>query len=150
MNYFFLTPPRSEHCTQRLSPPRQRNLLIPKRALDGKDNSFSAPSSNKRARIGLPMMPTLDANDNVSFAAYMLLLPKTRLSRRNADFQPAWPQSSSHKANDTPELTTADLVDASEALRLMPFKKSTISSDFSFPRPSHERSDSLIFLPRAA
>jgi hypothetical protein len=144
MNSTFLTP-HSEPCTECLSPPPQPNLT-PKRALDGKDDSFSAPS-NKRSRIDLPMMPTLDGdgNDNASFAG---MLPKTRLSRRNADFQPSW--QAPHKANDMPELL--DLVDnVSEGLhfsRLVACK--SISSASFFPRPSHKASNSLIFLSKAA
>jgi hypothetical protein len=93
------------------------------------------------------MMPTLDGNgnDNASFAG---MLPKTRLPRRNADFQPSW--QSPHKANDMPELP--DLVDhVSEGLqfsRLMPSK--SISSASFFPRPSHKACNSLIFLSKAA
>lgn len=86
-------------------------------------------------------MPTMDDNDNMSFQD---MLPKMRLSRRNADFQPYW--QSSDKANDMPDLP--DFVDASETLRLMPVK--SISSGFSFPQPSYKRSGSLTFLPKAA
>jgi hypothetical protein len=145
MNSIFLTP-RSEPCTQRLSPPPppppQRNYT-PNAAFDGKDDSFSAHApANKRARIDLPMMPPMDDNDNVSFA-YML--PKTRLSRRNTGFEPSWQSSS--RVNGMSEL--ADSVDVSEALRLM-FCKS-VSSNFSLARgPSKKRSNSLIFVPKAA
>jgi hypothetical protein len=50
------------------------------------------------------MMPTMDGDDNASLAS---MLPKTRLSRRNADFQASW--QSPHKSNDMPMLP--DLVD---------------------------------------
>jgi hypothetical protein len=130
MNNIFVTP-RSETCTQCLSPPPQRNLLH-MRSLDGKDDSFSAP-----------MMPTMDDDDNVSFAG---MLPRMRLSRRNADCQPS--RQSSNSADDMPELP--DLVDTTKDLRLMPTKSISSASDFSFPRPIQERSNSLIFIPKAA
>jgi hypothetical protein len=41
------------------------------------------------------MMPTMDGDDNASLGS---MFPKTRLSRRNADFQASW--LSPHKAND--------------------------------------------------
>jgi hypothetical protein len=142
MNSVFLTP-RSEPCTQRLSPPPPpRRNYTPSGAFDGKDDSFSAPApANKHARIGLPMIPPMDDNDNMNFAD---MLPKTRLSRHNAGFEPSWQSSS--RVNDMPEL--ADSVDVSEALRFM-FCKS-VSSNFSLARPSKKQSNSLIFVPKAA
>ena len=144
MNSIFLTP-HSEPCTQSLSPPPlppQRRNVTHNRAVDGKDDFFSAPLANKRARMSLPIMPLMDDNDNVSFAD---MLPKTRfLSRRNTGFQPSW--QSSHRGND---MELPDSVDANEALRLMPFKKS-ISSAFSLARSSNKRSTPLVFLSKAA